>query len=150
MKKTVWPHAIVVFCDDIRQEVGNKQSLMGIYEQELVFSVPEEGTHLPQICASVRLEWPRGQALTEGGYVKASLPDGQVDIRLPLDGFAEFAATQPDRQKDIARLTFKLVNFPCLDGVSLSIHMHLNGKSKCLAELHMRASAHPDPLLPLQ
>ena len=31
-----------IICDDIRSEVGNKKSLMGIYTKELVFSVTAE------------------------------------------------------------------------------------------------------------
>ena len=150
MKRISWPHAIVIFCDDIRQEVGNKQSLMGIYEQELVFSVPDEGAHLTQICALVRLEWPRGRASTEGAFVKASLPDGKVDVSLPLAGFAEFAAAQPDRKADIARLTFKLVNFPCLDGVALSVHLHIDDRRKLLGVLHLRAATGQDSALTWQ
>jgi len=32
--------AFCIFCDDIRQEVGNKLSILGIYEGDIVFSVP--------------------------------------------------------------------------------------------------------------
>ncbi len=31
-----------IICDDIRSEVGNKKSLMGLYTKELVFSVTAE------------------------------------------------------------------------------------------------------------
>lgn len=37
-------------CDDIRREVGNKRSLMGIYDDVVVESVP---TLMPKICLAV-------------------------------------------------------------------------------------------------
>lgn len=42
-----------IICDDIRSEVGNKKSLMGLYTKELVFSVTAEEEGL----------WPRAQTL---------------------------------------------------------------------------------------
>lgn len=38
----------VFICDDIRQEVGNKISLMGIYAQDLI--LPEIPFSLPKLC----------------------------------------------------------------------------------------------------
>jgi hypothetical protein len=43
-----------ILCDDVRQEVHNKYSLMGIYEKDIVFdSLP---ALLPKLCLVVRLE----------------------------------------------------------------------------------------------
>jgi hypothetical protein len=42
-----------VFCDDIRLEMGNKQSLMGIYSAQLL--VHEFPTVLPKLCIVVTL-----------------------------------------------------------------------------------------------
>ena len=42
---------VAVVCDDIRPEVGNKVSFMGIYGQELV--VPSFPATLPKLCAAV-------------------------------------------------------------------------------------------------
>lgn len=39
------------FCDDVRQEVGNKYSLMGCYSQELI--VENMPAALPKLCAHV-------------------------------------------------------------------------------------------------
>lgn len=46
------PDAFVIFCDDVRQEVGNKASIIGTYGPEITI----QGTpplSLPQLCASV-------------------------------------------------------------------------------------------------
>ena len=46
------PFGSVVFCDDIRQEVGNKLSLMGVYFGDLYFPTPFPNS-LPKLCASI-------------------------------------------------------------------------------------------------
>jgi len=42
----------VIYCDDIRQEVGNKFSYMGVYSGEL--TVPNAPVLLPKFCMSVK------------------------------------------------------------------------------------------------
>ena len=43
----------VIYCDDIRMEVGEKMSLMGIYQGELILgTLPAK---LPKICALVKV-----------------------------------------------------------------------------------------------
>jgi hypothetical protein len=42
----------VTYCDDIRQEVGNKFSYMGVYSGEL--TVPNAPVLLPKLCISVK------------------------------------------------------------------------------------------------
>lgn len=41
-------HAWTIFCEDIRQEVGNKNSFMGIYNGEMIFD--EFPSYLPKLC----------------------------------------------------------------------------------------------------
>ncbi len=41
---------ITIVCDDIRREVGNKRSLMGIYDDIIVESIPQL---MPKICLAV-------------------------------------------------------------------------------------------------
>ena len=48
MKKTTDGILTAIFCDDIRQEVGNKMSFMGCYQQELF--VPAVPTGLSKLC----------------------------------------------------------------------------------------------------
>lgn len=44
-------HVEVVYCDDIREEIGNKVSYMGIYTQDLF--VPTSPMILPKLCIAV-------------------------------------------------------------------------------------------------
>lgn len=45
-------HLEVIYCDDIREEVGNKFSYMGVYSGELV--VARGAVVLPKLCVAVK------------------------------------------------------------------------------------------------
>ncbi len=49
---------IAQFCDDVRQEIGNKFSLMGCYGTDLY--VPAFPITLPKLCAFVHVRTDRG------------------------------------------------------------------------------------------
>ena len=59
---------IAQFCDDVRQEVGNKFSLMGCYGTDLF--VPAFPITLPKLCAFVHVRTDRGH------------PFGRLTLRL--------------------------------------------------------------------
>lgn len=46
-------HLEVIYCDDIRNEVGNKLSYMGIYTGEL--TIPNAPLLLPKLCIAVKV-----------------------------------------------------------------------------------------------
>ncbi|MDT0355710.1 hypothetical protein RJO15_08035 [Herbaspirillum huttiense F1] len=71
----------VIYCDDIRVEMGNKQSLMGVYNTELV--VPNLPTSLPKLAICVRIFTPADQPFKEI-FIKAMLDD-QVLGEAPAD-----------------------------------------------------------------
>lgn len=49
-----------LYCDDIRQEVGNKQTLVGIYTgNELIFNGPFPAA-LPKLCVQATFVYPAG------------------------------------------------------------------------------------------
>ncbi len=48
MKRTTDRILTAVFCDDIRHEIGNKLSFMGVYQSELI--VPVVPIALPRLC----------------------------------------------------------------------------------------------------
>jgi len=52
-------HLEVIFCDDIRPEVGNKFSLMGLYFGDL--QVSELPAVLPKLCLRITLVTPSAQ-----------------------------------------------------------------------------------------
>lgn len=59
MKKNADRFLTATYCDDIRQEVGNKISLMGCYQGELV--VPSAPLALPKLCVFISASTPNGR-----------------------------------------------------------------------------------------
>lgn len=57
MKKNNDRYITAILCDDIRQELGNKYSLMGCYQSELV--VPVAPTVLPKLCIFASIYTPK-------------------------------------------------------------------------------------------
>jgi hypothetical protein len=51
----------VIYCDDIRNEVGNKQSWMGIYSGDLV--VQQMPAVMPKLCIAATVSSPSDQPL---------------------------------------------------------------------------------------
>ncbi|MEP7311495.1 MAG: hypothetical protein ABI859_02840 [Pseudomonadota bacterium] len=52
------PFMLATFCDDVRQEVGNKLSYLGIYGPNLI--VPSFPTTLVKLCCVFTLRMPAG------------------------------------------------------------------------------------------
>jgi hypothetical protein len=64
--------AICLFCDDIRQELGNKFSLMGVYGSDLIFPVEPQNFLLPKFAAFVTISSDLDDAPTRisiSGYI---------------------------------------------------------------------------------
>lgn len=75
-------HIHVIYCDDIRLEVGNKQSLMGIYARELW--IPECPIVLPKICIVVYISSPADEPFKT--LILKITKDDEVLIETPLIG----------------------------------------------------------------
>ncbi|OJF76817.1 MAG: hypothetical protein BKP49_04420 [Treponema sp. CETP13] len=56
-----------LLCDDIRNEIGGKKSLMGVYGDNIIFEVPENAAD----------RWPK--ALRLGIFIKLSMDDDGID-----------------------------------------------------------------------
>lgn len=50
------PQGSVIFCDDIRQEIGGKRSIMGMYDAEMSFT-DNPPYILPTFCALITWKW---------------------------------------------------------------------------------------------
>lgn len=85
-------HLEVLWCDDVRHELGNKMSMMGIYGSDLV--VPQVPVILPKLCAVITLITPSSDPF--GDYYIRVLKDDEELLR--LDG------PSPDIRKTIAQI----------------------------------------------
>ena len=77
-------HEFTLLCDDIRQEMGGKTSLMGIYDHHIV--VPQIPFVLPKVCFYTRFSRMDGQfkfsfsIVAPGGERKDIIRDSDVQI----------------------------------------------------------------------
>jgi hypothetical protein len=81
------PYVHTLWCDDIRMEVGNKPSFMGVFTGDLL--VPAIPTVLPRLGAYTWVVWPndeplqslRLQVIRDDGLVLAEVrPEGQTPV----------------------------------------------------------------------
>jgi len=107
-------HAL--WCDDIRQEVGNKPSFMGVYTGALV--VPQLPLTLPKLCVWLTLSAPQELPLQDV-EVAVALVGGAELLRLPLPMTAEPHRTseatplqQRARQQVMLALELAPLNLP--------------------------------------
>ena len=77
-------HEFTLLCDDIRQEMGGKTSLMGLYDHHIV--VPQIPFVLPKVCFYTRFSRMDGtfkfsfSIVSPGGERKDIIRDSDVEI----------------------------------------------------------------------
>ncbi|MEF8720204.1 MAG: hypothetical protein V5B35_11120 [Candidatus Accumulibacter necessarius] len=87
MKKNADRFVHAVFCDDIRQELGEKVSLMGCYQGELL--VAEIPVLLPKLCAFVTVSTPLDRPI-KSLKIRIMQDDHElVSLELPDDAMAK-------------------------------------------------------------
>lgn len=94
MKKNADRYLSVIFCDDIRLEVGNKMSLIGCYQGELM--VETAPTALPKLCALIAATTPKDKpykTLT----IRVMKDDAELArLEIPEAGLTEVAQNNID------------------------------------------------------
>ncbi|MBL8446728.1 MAG: hypothetical protein JNJ44_04860 [Zoogloeaceae bacterium] len=99
---------VTTFCDDIRQERGNKYSLMGCYGHELILD--EIPAILPRVCAHVVVSMPIS-ALPENLTIRARIKDdviGEVGVP-PGDLAAILEKLEKQGLNDASRINLQVV-----------------------------------------
>ena len=88
--------ATTIFCDDIRLELGNKLSLMGVYQGQLV--VPSAPLLLPKLCIYLTISGP---AETPFRSLKIRfLKDQELIYEQPIDASALPEVQTPVREME--------------------------------------------------
>ena len=94
MKKNADRYLTATFCDDIRHEVGNKMSLIGCYQGELM--VETAPTALPKLCALIAATTPKDKpfmTLT----IRVMKDDAELArLEIPEAGLTEVAQNNID------------------------------------------------------
>lgn len=111
MKDSVESHVQVVWCDDIRQEIGGKLSFMGVYAGGLV--IPVEAIVLPQLYVWVQLHSPLSKPITEI-VARIIQDDGSVVVESKADGVVPpemVAKSDPRKTMHTVGMIFQIAPF---------------------------------------
>ena len=100
-------YAHAIFCDDIRQEVGGKTTMVGIYTGQLAAS--EIPCVLPKICLALSLVTPKGR-----NFEKITVAGNFNDVEIFKMGLSkhqieEIMAHAPDRAEPASFFTVQLM-----------------------------------------
>jgi hypothetical protein len=96
-------HVEVIYCDDIRQEVGNKFSFMGIYTTELTVPSP---VVLPKLCIAVKVATDKDDPFES---LEVRIVKGDDEIELLSTGLIPpMSADIVPQDKNSTRLIFLL------------------------------------------
>ena len=88
------PNYAVMFCDDMREEVGEKLTYVGVRGGDVIIPTGEKTLALPKLVVVVLFSWPQGKP-PEGWFLNVSLPNDKGEpFKLPPAG-AEILS--PDR-----------------------------------------------------
>ncbi len=143
----------VVYCDDIRNEVGNKKTHVGIYQAELV--VPSFPTMLPQLCLVISVQTPSDKKLEELNI--KLLSDADVLLEVPVDS-EQLLAAQPnlspsedsDEKRGFAAFfEFKLAPFLVERPSTLRVRVMADGEELRGQSLRMRLMQASDAHIPV-
>lgn len=94
MKKNADRYLAVTFCDDIRHEVGNKTSLIGCYQGELI--VESAPTALPKLCALISATTPKDKPF-KSLTIRVVKDEAELArLEIPEDGLSEAAQNNND------------------------------------------------------
>ena len=94
MKKNADRYLTVTFCDDIRHEVGNKMSLIGCYQGELM--VETAPTALPKLCALIAATTPTNKPF-KTLTIRVMKDDAELArLEIPEAGLTEVAQNNID------------------------------------------------------
>lgn len=107
------PPGYVIFCDDIRDEVGGKQSYIGIY-RGILLSSSDFPLVLPKLGLAITVRWPNDE-LVEDFELRIYLP-GDVDerptVRIPVNPQVPSGTAQENDEAQFVELYSSLTMSP--------------------------------------
>lgn len=117
-------HLDVIYCDDIRNEVGNKISLMGIYTREL--TIPNAPLLLPRLCILVKVVTDIDDPLESLVVRVVKTKDGEETELLstgplPIPSLTDLPARDDDTTSMLMQMQFVLSPFQIEEEATLRI-----------------------------
>ena len=133
----------VIYCDDIREEVGNKVSYMGIYAGEL--RVPAAPVILGKLCIAVRIHAPIAQPIEslEVRVVKERMgvEIGEVLATGVIEHPADFTVDEEASTKILTQLHFMLQPFQIEDSFEIRVKAKTESEELVSGALRIRVDA---------
>lgn len=115
-------HLEVIYCDDIREEVGNKFSYMGVYSSDL--TVPNAPILLPKLCVAVKVTTDIDD-LIKALEVRIVKIKDDVETELLSTGTITYPAEWPRLDNGstrlVAQMTFVLAPFQIDEDTTLRV-----------------------------
>lgn len=115
-------HLEAIYCDDIREEVGNKFSYMGVYSGEL--TVPNAPLLLPRLCVVAKVITDIASPF-ESLEVRIVMVKGDDETEILSTGPIPFPADLPRQNDDstrlMAQMTFMLSPFQINEETTLRV-----------------------------
>lgn len=96
-------HLEVIYCDDIREEIGNKLSYMGVYSGEL--TVPAAPVMLSKLCISVKVVTDISDPLQE---IEVRVLRGEEQTELLSTGMIPAPTDTPSFDDDATRIIVQM------------------------------------------
>lgn len=107
-------HIEVIYCDDIREEIGNKVSYMGIYSKDLF--VPTAPIVLPKLCIAVKVVTDMNDPFKE---LEVRVLKGEDEVELlttgPIPGPPDDWTSEDNLTFMVAQMAFVLAPYQ-IDG----------------------------------
>ena len=107
-------HIEVIYCDDIREEIGNKVSYMGIYSKDLF--VPTAPIVLPKLCIAVNVVTDMNDPFKE---LEVRVLKGEDEVELlttgPIPGPPDDWTSEDNLTFMVAQMAFVLAPYQ-IDG----------------------------------
>jgi hypothetical protein len=135
----------VIFCDDIREEIGGKVSYMGIYGDEMMISEPAP-IMLPKFCIATRIRLPRTSPEARLKVVVLKDQDGETSELTSLEAdMREIVELEvPPGGWPQAVFHINSVPFPVTANCRIKVRAYLDEKELKLGAIDIRFVPQPE------
>ena len=103
-----------VFCDDVRFELGNKMSLMGMYQADIIIGA-NPPTVLPKLVIAIWVLSDIDDPIQKMTTIVLAPPNQTEFIRAEIEGAAPPSRFFEDSKKIIIHQVIPLINFPIME-----------------------------------
>lgn len=132
------PSVDVIFCEDVRQETGNKSSYIGVFNGNVIFPGPGP-LLMPKLVVLARIQWPFASP-PEGWSVQVTLPNNSdaPDFVLPPED-ADKLVADPDTGLISIALAVQIAPFVANTNTKLSVRLRSRHRKKLVGILRFNA-----------